>query len=517
MAREDTPYPMLVVGASGVVEEANAAARALPGGARDVPAWLLRAHREHAGGEPDEPVFGPVGERVFEAYPVHDDGAGRVEWWLVDVTVRHRAAEALRAERDSLAAVVKASSELLSTLNLDRCLESVARLAVRHLAVAARVVLPRHGHRHVVACCDAGDGAVHRDLARDAGSMPGLAEALRGFPPVPPRWLDPAETPGWVTGDAPAGIGSVVVLALPGYGLPAGALILLRRSDSHGFTPFEELFAPLFAARAGTAISIARLYAEQAAITETLMADLLPPVVTHVDGVEVAGRYRAAGDSALVGGDFYDVHAVAGAGRRSLVVLGDVSGKGLEAAVLTGKIRNTLRALLPFADDHQWVLNRLNDVLLATVGPRYVTLVLAGVERRGGRVVLRLTSAGHPPPMIVRLDGRVQVARTRGTLIGLLEHVTSVTEEVLLEPGDTCLLYSDGVIEARGGPLGGEMFGDERLEAELRRCAGMPADALAERVQMLASQWAGGGERDDLAIVAIGVPREPPPRNGPVQ
>ncbi|MGW5163035.1 PP2C family protein-serine/threonine phosphatase [Nonomuraea wenchangensis] len=510
MAREDTPYPMLVVGASGVVEAANTAARALAGGARDIPAWLLRAHREHSGG----PVRGPVGERIFEAHPVHDDGAGRVEWWLVDVTEQHRAGEALRAERDSLAAVIEVSSRLLSTLNLDRCLETVARLAVRHLADAARVVLPRRGHRHMVACCEAG-GAVHRDLTGDAGSMPGLAEALRAFPPVPPRWLDPAEAPGWVTRDAPAGIGSVVVLALPGYGLPAGALILLRRSESHAFTPSEELFASLFAARAGTAISIARLYAEQASITETLMADLLPPVVTHVDGVEVAGRYRAAGDSALVGGDFYDVHAVSGAGHRSLVVLGDVSGKGLEAAVLTGKIRNTLRALLPFADDHQRVLNRLNDVLLAAEGSRYVTLVLAGVERRGGRVVLRLTSAGHPPPMIVRLDGRVQVARTRGTLIGLLEHVTSVTEEVLLEPGDTCLLYSDGVIEARGGPLGGELFGDERLEAELRRCAGMPADALAERVQMLASQWAGGGERDDLAVVAIGVPRETP-RNGPV-
>ncbi|QYC40994.1 Stage II sporulation protein E (SpoIIE) [Nonomuraea coxensis DSM 45129] len=511
MEREDSPYPMLVVGASGAVERANAAARALLGGARDVPAWLARAHGEHAAG----PVTGPVGERVFEAHPVRDDGAGRVEWWLVDVTERHRAGEAVRAERDALAAAVEVSSELLATLNLDRCLEAVARLAVRHLAVAARVVLPRAGHRHVVTCCEAGDGTAHLDLTREAGTMPGLSEALRGFPPVPPRWLDPATAPAWVTRGAPAGIGSIVVLALPGYGLPAGALILLRRSEHHGFTPSEALFAPLFTARAGTAISIARLYAEQAAITETLMADLLPPVMTHVDGVEVAARYRAAGDSAQVGGDFYDVHAVAGAGRRSLVVLGDVSGKGLEAAVLTGKIRNTLRALLPLSDDHQRVLNRLNDVLLAADGSRFVTLVLAGVERRGGRVVLRLTSAGHPPPMIVRFDGRVQVARTRGTLIGLLEHVTSVTEEVLLEPGDTCLLYSDGVIEARGGPFGGELFGEERLEAELRRCAGMPADSLAERVQMLASQWAGGGERDDLAIVAIGVPREQS-RNGAV-
>ncbi|MCK2218755.1 serine/threonine-protein phosphatase [Actinomadura sp. ATCC 31491] len=512
MAEGDTPYPMVVVGASGVVERANAAARSLLGGvppdARIAPVWLVRAHRGLVAGGPARPVLGPVGERVFEAHPVEVGDAGHVTWWLVDVTARERAAEALRAERDSLAAVVETSSELLSSLNLDRCVEVAARLAARHLADAARVVVPRCGHRYEVACCEAGGEPVRRDLTVDPGTMPGLAEALRGFPPVPARWVDPAEAPGWVTRGAPAGIGSIAVLGLPGHGLSAGALILLRRAEEPGFSPAEELFVPLFTARAGTALSIARLYAEQSAITETLMADLLPPVMSRLDGVEVAARYRAAGDSAQVGGDFYDVHAAAGVGRESLVVLGDVSGKGLEAAVLTGKIRNTLRALLPLADDHQRVLERLNEVLLAGDSPRYVTLVLAGVERRGTRVALRLTSAGHPPPMIVRRDGRVEEARTQGTLIGLLEQVTSVTQEVLLEPGESCLLYSDGVIEARGGPLGDELFGDERLQAELRHCAGMPADALAERVQMLAAQWAGGGEHDDVAIVAVAAPRE---------
>ncbi|MFI6183189.1 PP2C family protein-serine/threonine phosphatase [Nonomuraea sp. NPDC051191] len=521
MLGEDTPYPMLVADASGAVERANAAARSLLGGvARIGPEWLARAHHElcarlaappGAGSTPDaegepRPVRGPVGERVFEAHPVHA-GRDRVTWWLVDVTEREHAMEVLRAERDSAASMVAAATELLSSLNLDRCLEAVARLAVTHLAEAARVVVPL-GRRYEVAYYDAGGEAVRRNLDLDPRDLPGLAEALRAFPPVPARWVDPERAPGWVLGEGHDGIRSVVVISLPGYGLPAGALILLRGST--GFSPAEEVFARLFVARAGMAISIARVYAEQGAVTETLMADLLPPMTPYLDVADVAARYRAAGHGALVGGDFYDVHPVAGSGGTALVVLGDVSGKGLEAAVLTGKIRNTLRALLPLADDHQRVLERLNEVLLAESSPRYVTLVLAGVGRRGPRLELRLTSAGHPPPMIVRNDGRVEDALTRGTLIGLLEEITSVTETVLLDPGETCLLYSDGVIEARGGPLGDELFGDDRLREELRQCAGMPAAALAERVQMLASQWAGERERDDIAIVAIGAPREAP-------
>ncbi|MEV4177499.1 PP2C family protein-serine/threonine phosphatase [Nonomuraea sp. NPDC049709] len=507
MLGEDTPYPMLVTDASGIIEQANGAARSLfhraagdTSPAWVAPAWFAPGRR------------GPIGERVFEAHSVYAD-AGRVTWWLVDVTGQQQAMEALRVERDSAVSMVEVASELLSSLNLDRCLEATARLAVRHLADAAWVVMPVSSRRYQVTCCDSGGEAVHTSLNVDPRTLPGLLEALQGIPPRPPRWIEPAQAPGWVVRDGNGEVGSVVVIALPGYGLPVGALVLSRRSAA-GFSPREEVFARLFAGRAGTAISIARVYAEQAAVAETLMADLLPPVTPHLDGAEVAARYRAAGDSARVGGDFYDVHPAVGSGRESLVVLGDVSGKGLEAAVITGKIRNTLRALLPLADDHQRVLEQLNDVLLAGDGLRFVTLVLAAVERRGTRLALRLTSAGHPPPMIVRNDGRVDVARTEGTLIGILEQVSSVTETVLLRPGEMCLLYSDGVIEARGGPLGDEMFGDERLREELRQCAGMPPDALAERVQMLASQWAGEGEQDDIAIVAIGAPRAAPAAGG---
>ncbi|MEO3885440.1 PP2C family protein-serine/threonine phosphatase [Nonomuraea sp. B5E05] len=433
------------------------------------------------------------------------------------MTECRRTVEALHAERQWTTYMVEASGELLSSLNLDRCLETTARLAARRLADAALVVLPMPGRKFVIARCDARGEVVRESAAIDPRAVPGLDEALRGFPPVPARWIDPADAPGWVLRDGFGEIGfgeigSVALASLPGRGLPAGALVLLRHERRAGFSDNEAVFAQLFTAWAGAAISVARLYAEQAAITETLMAELLPPPTPRLEGVEVAARYRSAGAGERIGGDFYDVHPVAGVGGESLVVLGDVSGKGLEAAVLTGRIRNTLRALSALADDHQRVLELLNDVLIGDGVPtRFVTLVLASFKRRDTRVELRLTSAGHPPPLILRNDGRVETVRTVGTLIGLLEHITSVTAGVELEPGETCLLYSDGIIEARGGPLGDEFFGEERLCEQLAQCAGMPPKALAERVEMLASEWVGDGEHDDMAVVAITACRDVPP------
>jgi hypothetical protein len=515
MVWEGGPYPMWAVDAAGVIEQANQAARSLLPGAvegerlsKAAPEWLSRALHAYpvtgavgADGEREAPR-GPVGRRVFQAHAVH--AGERVIWWLVDVTGHQRDAELLRSEREWTAFMVEASGELLSSLNLDRCMEVTACLAVRRLADAALVVMPMAGHRYVTAYCDPRGKVVCENATIDPRTVPGLTEVLQGFPPVPVRWLDPAEAPGWMIREGIGEVGSVAMIALPGHGLPAGALVLLRRSRQTGMSDREQVFVRLFAAWAGAAISAARIYTEQSVIAEILMAELLPPPTPRLEGVELAALYRPAGPAEQVGGDFYDVYPVAGSGRESLVALGDVSGKGLEAAVLTGRIRNTLRALLPLADDHQRVLELLNGVLISdSDATRYVTLVLASFERRGDQVALRVTSAGHPPPLIVRNDGRVEEIGADGTLIGMLEDVTSTTGVTVLDPGETCLLYSDGIIEARGGPLGHEFFGEDRLQDELRECVGMPPEALTERVQMLASEWVGTGEHDDMAVVAI--------------
>ena len=453
---------------------------------------------------------GPVAGRKFDAHHAMLP-SGEVAWSLVEDTgqVLREAQHALTRDHEGAEFLLEASTVLMASLNIDRCREATVQLAARDLADAAVVVAPAsRGRRMPIFYGDSTGAVEQRSVDADPTSVAGLSEALREFPPVPSRWIDATTLPDWlIPSGFPRPVGSVMITPLPGHGVSAGALVLLRHAEQGVFSDGDEVLARLFAARAGVALSAARLYAEQASITRTLMRDLLPPQLQPMHGIEFAGGYRASEDYEVVGGDFYDVHPAATADGETLVVLGDGCGKGLEAAMLTGKIRNTLQALTPLAADHQAVLELLNGAMLSTEHCRFATLVLASVANRDDGVFLRLTSAGHLPPLIVRDGGQVEQADTCGTLIGALPNIEAQSFETYLAPGETCVLYTDGVTEARGGPLGGYMFGEERLAAALAECAGMPAEAVVERVMMLATQWIGQQVHDDIAVVAITAPR----------
>lgn len=514
--------PTLIVDQAGVVRASTASAQSLlpaavPGSRlEDSAAWLSRAHQRVVqpfsipDGRELPFVSGSVGGRKFDGYPAALPG-GEVAWSLVEDSgqVLREAQHAVAREQDRAVFLIEASSVLTASLNIDRCREAIVQMAARHLADAAVVVAPAsRGRRMPIFYSDSSGVVEQRSVNADPTVVAGLNEALRGFPPVLSRRIEPATLPDWLVPDSFAGpMGSVMITSLPGHGVSAGALVLLRHRDDAIFTEADEVLARLFAARAGAVLSAARLYAEQAATTRTLMRDLLPPQLHPVNGVEFAGGYRASENYQVVGGDFYDLHAAATPEDETLVVLGDVSGKGLEAAMLTGKIRNTLQALTPLAGDHESVLELLNSAMLSTKHARFATLVLASVAQRDGEVGLRLTSAGHLPPLIVRDGGQVEQADTRGTLVGVLPSITVQSFETSLAPGETCVLYTDGVIEARGDSLGGYMFGEQRLKAALAECAGMPAEAVVERVMVLARQWVGQEVHDDIAVVAITAPR----------
>ncbi|MFD4795414.1 PP2C family protein-serine/threonine phosphatase [Streptomyces anulatus] len=514
------PYPVLIADPRGVVVRCNDAAglilpAAVPGASLTdaVPAWLCAAHTRLGSPGPravpadtEETPRGTIAGRRFEAHPTVR-GDGSVAWWLVDDTDHQLAREALLMERERTAFLAKASNVLLSSLNLGRCMDVTAQLAAESLADVALAIAPSRSSRLPVVTCLRGGTPVLADMSVDPDDVPGLGEALRGFPPVPSRWIDPAAAPVWMVPEGFGPVGSIVITPLPGHGVPAGALVLLRKAETASFSSEEEVFARLFAARAGAAMSAARLYAEQTAITDVLMRELMPPALHQISGVDFAGGYRPSADHERIGGDFYDVHPATVEGEASLVSLGDVCGKGLEAAVLTGKIRNTLHALLPMADDHSRMLGLLNTALLNSHHARFVTLVLASARRRGNQVDLALTSAGHPSPLIIRADGTVHEADTHGTLIGALPAITAVTVTESLAPGESCVLYTDGITEAKGGPMGDDLFGDERLKRALAGCAGMPAEGIVEHVQMLAAQWLGNRRHDDMAVVVISAPR----------
>ena len=514
--------PTLVVDQTGTIRALSASAQSLLPEAglgtqlETAVGWLSPVHIRivEPASIPDSreslSATGPVAGRKFDAHHARLP-SGEVAWSLVEDTgqVLREAQHALTREHERAEFLLEASSVLMASLNIDRCREATAQLAARDLADAAVVVAPASpGRRMPIFYGDSSGAVEQRSVDADPTSMAGLSEALREFPPAPSRLIDAATLPDWlIPSGFPRPVGSVMITPLPGHGVSAGALVLLRHADEGIFSEGEEELAQLFAARAGAALSAARLYAEQASITRTLMRDLLPPQLQPMHGIEFAGGYRASEDYEVVGGDFYDVHPAATADGETLVVLGDVCGKGLEAAMLTGKIRNTLQALTPLAADHQAVLELLNAAMLSTEHCRFATLVLASVSNRDGGVFLRLTSAGHLPPLIVRDGGQVEQADTCGTLIGALPNIEAQSFETYLAPGETCVLYTDGVTEARGGSPGDYLFGEERLAAALAECSGMPAEAVVERVMMLATQSIGQQVHDDIAVVAITAPR----------
>lgn len=237
------------------------------------------------------------------------------------------------------------------------------------------------------------------------------------------------------------------------------------------------------------------------ALARTLQNSFIPPTAPVVPGLEIATAYRPAGDGTEVGGDFYDVFPT---GPRDWVVaLGDVSGKGVEAAVVTSVARNTVRALTVLGHQLTEVLEGVDQVVSQHETDRFCTLVMVRLRREGGGWRSTIAVGGHPPPLLLRPGSEPLMIDSQGPLLGLLPDATFSEEPVDLTPGDTLLLYTDGVTEARGD---GDYFGDERLLAWARSQDLSDPSALVDALLAEVLLYQGGRARDDIALVAIRYP-----------
>jgi serine phosphatase RsbU (regulator of sigma subunit) len=248
--------------------------------------------------------------------------------------------------------------------------------------------------------------------------------------------------------------------------------------------------------RAALALDSARLYTERDHIARTLQQSLLPRELPKVPGVELAARYLAAGEGNEVGGDFYDCFATGG-GDWALVI-GDVCGKGAEAAALTALARYTLRAAAHQTGRPRAVLGQLNEALLRDrLDYRFCTVLYASLSPRADRVTACVAAAGHPLPLVLRASGEVETVGSPGSLLGIVDTPELNEEQVELAPGDALILYTDGVTEAD------RSAGPERLAAFLAGCAGADAAAIAAAVERDALAAHRGPARDDVAIVVV--------------
>ncbi|MFJ8684898.1 PP2C family protein-serine/threonine phosphatase [Micromonospora wenchangensis] len=436
---------------------------------------------------------------------------GGCAWYVRDVTDEHARTDALLAERSRTAFLARAGSRLGLSLHREQTLRSTVTLPVPYLADAALVVhrppQPGEDVPHWLRYADGDPGPVGGVAGPElTGAVPGLVEALSGATTDPSPWLDAelADLNAVLPPDF-GRPGTVLISPMPSAGGPAGALVLVRRIGRPGFDQRDIELAREFAARAGSAVAAAELYGEQAHLARVLQHSLLPPELPPVPGVTLAGGYRSAGDSLRIGGDFYEVFPTAGG---ALFALGDVCGKGVGAAVLTGRVRQSLQTLRLVEQRPRELVALLNRALFdspdAARRSQFTTLLLGTTEPEAdGGLRVRIAGGGHPSPLVVRADGGIVEARVGGMPIGAFASATFVEVEVRLAPGELLLAYTDGVTEARGGAAAVEMFGERRLRQALAAVAGLPPAAVIDWLLQLVDEWLDGESHDDIAMLAV--------------
>lgn len=311
-------------------------------------------------------------------------------------------------------------------------------------------------------------------------------------------WPGMPEAPGLEEALAALGVAEFLIVPLVVGDRAVGALSWLAMGQVDAFDDGHVALGTAVAVRVAAAMEFERLRRTEAATTRALQSTLLPPVLPPVDGLELAARYRAA-DDAEVGGDFYDLFLNDDGGWTAL--LGDVSGKGPDAAAIAGLARYTARALAMSATDPEGILERLNTaVQRQSLAERFLTGLCAVGHRDGDDHVIRLADAGHPPALVRRADGTVETVLLWGTVLGMfaeprIEHTT-----ITLAPGDVLVLYTDGAIEARRA--GGAPFGVEGLSAALGRIRSQrPANIASRLLEAVARHE--DQPRDDLAMLVL--------------
>jgi serine phosphatase RsbU (regulator of sigma subunit) len=187
--------------------------------------------------------------------------------------------------------------------------------------------------------------------------------------------------------------------------------------------------------------------------------------------------------------------------------------------VSTGQLRQSVLALRRLVPDPVDLLAQLNATMPETMppdcAPRFVTLVLGtATPRPDGGVTLRLAGGGHLPPLVIRRGGRVEQVDVGGMLVGAVPEVRFACRTVDLAPGESCVLYTDGVTEAHGGVDGRQAFGEERLAEILEGCDVLPAPGIADRVGLHATRWLTTGHHDDIAVLVVQAPPAAPGRSG---
>jgi serine phosphatase RsbU (regulator of sigma subunit) len=290
----------------------------------------------------------------------------------------------------------------------------------------------------------------------------------------------------------------VLTLPLTARGATLGVFVLAR-TDGRRFDADTIVDAERVATRAAVALDSARLYEERGRLATVLQRTLRPPQLPQLTGFSVAARYRPSVEHLEVGGDFYDV---LGSDDDLLVALGDVCGKGVDTAALTLQARQTIRTAAHFDRSPDRVIDALNSVLCGQKVGTFVTALYARVRSGpdGRPAQADIAAAGHPGPILIRADGHVEQVDVSGIAAGVRPGARYRPATVQLHRGDTMLMFTDGVEEARRDE---RLYGVNRLLEMLSPYAGAGGEVICEAVERDVLEYLDGEPHDDMALLAV--------------
>ena len=310
--------------------------------------------------------------------------------------------------------------------------------------------------------------------------------------------------PGGVPLLALLGTGSVLSVPLADSEQTHGVLTLARDPARGYFSLADVGLVEEIAEQLALAMSVRRMLRSRTETAEALQASLIPPVLRAVPGVEIASAHMAPTRGRAVGGDFYDVHPTpAGWG----VAIGDVCGKGEDAASVTAVARHAIRVLAHWSADPAEVLRGANEIMLAEeFGSRFVTASTTHLSWSGRTLNAVLGSAGHPGPVLVRPDGRAQVLAGGGLPLGIFPDAEPVTHELELATGDVLFFCTDGLTDARSPD---QDYFEGSLADGLSTLAGKPPADIVSGMRRMVLDFCAGVLLDDLTMLVLRV-GEPP-------
>jgi serine phosphatase RsbU (regulator of sigma subunit) len=295
---------------------------------------------------------------------------------------------------------------------------------------------------------------------------------------------------------------SLMCVPLLARGRTIGAVTLVSSRPDRRFGGEDLALAEDLAYRCALAADNSRLYRDRSEIASVLQRSLLPPHLPEIPGVEVGAEYLPVGEANDVGGDFYDVINTVEDGW--VCSIGDVRGKGVEAASVTALARYTIRAVTLKDDRPSEVLAALNEAMLRQLPEdRFCSVACIRLEPEDGLagVGIDVSRAGHPAPMVLRRDGPVEEIGCSGRVLGVFDDAELGNTSLRLMPGEALVLYTDGVTEARSPD--GDFFGEERLRRLLRSCSGLDGATIAARIKNVVLDFQEGYPRDDLAVLVL--------------